>query len=87
MEPSNEKEIRASVGGGSMKDLKVTEDGILEKSASGHDRMMSASIALDLAAEKRLVWKFDLHILPGKLRSHIRFMFFLRHKVSVALRS
>ena len=47
-----------------MKDIMVTEDGLVEKTASGHDRMMSASIALDPAAEKRLVWKFDLHILP-----------------------
>lgn len=63
MEPV--KEFRASIGGGSTKDVMVVADGIVEKTLSGHEgRMMSASIALDPAAERRLVWKFDLHILP-----------------------
>jgi hypothetical protein len=54
---------RVSVGDGLEKDIEVTEDGTLEKSPTGHDRMMSASVALDPAAERRLMWKFDLHIL------------------------
>jgi hypothetical protein len=47
-----------SVGGGLEKNIEVTEDGILEKSPTGHDRTMSASVALDPAAQRRLVWKF-----------------------------
>ncbi len=46
-------------------DLKVMEDGtILETTPSGESRRVSASIALDPKAEKRLLWKFDLRILP-----------------------
>ena len=46
------------------KDVKVLEDGlVLEQTITG-DRKISASIAIDPAAEKRLVWKFDSRILP-----------------------
>lgn len=45
-------------------DIKVVEDGtILEWTATG-ERKISASVAIDPAAEKRLVWKFDTRILP-----------------------
>ncbi len=43
------------------KDIKVLEDGVLVASES---RRVSASVAIDPAAEKRLVRKFDLRILP-----------------------
>ena len=46
---------RVSVGGGLEKDIEVTEDGTLEKSPTGHDRMMSASVASDSADERRLM--------------------------------
>lgn len=45
-------------------DIKVMEDGsILEQTPTG-ERKISASVAIDPAAEKRLVWKFDTRILP-----------------------
>ena len=45
-------------------DVKVMEDGsILEQTPTG-ERKISASVAIDPAAEKRLVWKFDTRILP-----------------------
>lgn len=45
-------------------DVKIMEDGsILEQTLTG-ERKISASVAIDPAAEKRLVWKFDTRILP-----------------------
>lgn len=45
-------------------DVKILEDGsVLEQNASGEHRM-SASMSIDPAAERRLVWKFDTRILP-----------------------
>ncbi|KAL6243182.1 hypothetical protein RBB50_009733 [Rhinocladiella similis] len=46
------------------KDIKVLDDGVMALSAAGETRRVSASIAIDPAAERRLVWKFDLRILP-----------------------
>ena len=46
------------------KDVKILDDGIATFSPSGEERKMSASVAIDPAAERKLVWKFDLHILP-----------------------
>lgn len=46
------------------KDIKILEDGVMGFSADGEIRRVSASIAIDPAAERRLVWKFDLRILP-----------------------
>ncbi|KIX07529.1 uncharacterized protein Z518_02182 [Rhinocladiella mackenziei CBS 650.93] len=40
------------------------ENEILAVTPTGEARSMSASIAIDLVAERRLVWKFDLRILP-----------------------
>ena len=46
-------------------DVKVLEDGtILDRTSIGDQRRISASVAIDPAAERRLVWKFDLRILP-----------------------
>ncbi|KIX92449.1 uncharacterized protein Z520_11769 [Fonsecaea multimorphosa CBS 102226] len=45
-------------------DLKVVEDGIVTTTSLGETRRVSASIAIDPAAERRLVRKFDLRILP-----------------------
>ncbi|KAK5103930.1 hypothetical protein LTS08_003354 [Lithohypha guttulata] len=46
-------------------DIKVAEDGlILEDPATGEVRKVSASFAIDKEAESRLVWKFDIRILP-----------------------
>ena len=50
---------------GGEKDIMILEDGVMGLSAEGGDiRRVSASIAIEPAAEKRLVWKFDLRILP-----------------------
>ncbi|KAJ9635638.1 hypothetical protein H2204_005812 [Knufia peltigerae] len=46
------------------KDIKVLDDGVMTVSAAGNIRQVSASIAIDAVAERRLVWKFDLRILP-----------------------
>ena len=45
-------------------DVKVIEEGGLEKATSADSRRLSACYILDPAAERRLVWKFDLRILP-----------------------
>ena len=49
---------------GGEKDIKILEDGVNVLSAEGDIRRVSASIAIDPATERRLVWKFDLRILP-----------------------
>ncbi|KAJ9608960.1 hypothetical protein H2200_006731 [Cladophialophora chaetospira] len=46
------------------KKVSITEDGIVPVSSVSNGRTMSASVAIDPAAERRLVWKFDLRILP-----------------------
>lgn len=46
------------------KDIKLLEDGVIATGQEGDSRRVSASIAIDPAAERRLVWKFDLRILP-----------------------
>ena len=46
------------------KDMKVVEEGGMEKVAMAESRRMSASYALDPVAERKLVWKFDTRILP-----------------------
>ena len=46
------------------KDLKLMEDGVITATPEGNSRKVSASFAIDPAAERRLVWKFDLRILP-----------------------
>ena len=46
------------------KDMKVVEEGGMEKVAIAESRNMSASYALDPVAERKLVWKFDTRILP-----------------------
>ncbi|KIW90676.1 uncharacterized protein Z519_08459 [Cladophialophora bantiana CBS 173.52] len=48
----------------STKDLQVVEDGIATTTSLGETRCVSASVAIDPAAERRLVRKFDLRILP-----------------------
>ena len=46
-------------------DVKILDNGtILDRSSTGEHRRISASVAIDPAAERRLVWKFDLRILP-----------------------
>ncbi|RMZ88016.1 hypothetical protein DV736_g4754, partial [Chaetothyriales sp. CBS 134916] len=45
-------------------DVKIFNDGVQSVTATGETHRMSASVAIDPAAEKRLVWKFDLRILP-----------------------
>jgi len=47
-----------------VKEVEVTYDGLLEKTASGSIRRVSASFAIHPEAERKLVWKFDLRILP-----------------------
>jgi len=49
---------------GELKEVQVTDEGLIEKTATGETHRVSASFALDPAAERKLVWKFDLHILP-----------------------
>jgi hypothetical protein len=46
------------------KKVSITEDGVVPVTSVGDGRTMSASVAVDPAAERRLVWKFDLRILP-----------------------
>lgn len=41
----------------------LVDDGIVQTTSTGEEHL-SASTALDPAAERRLVWKFDLRILP-----------------------
>ena len=48
----------------SEKDVRIFSDGIQAVTSTGETKRMSASVAIDPAAEKRLVWKFDLRILP-----------------------
>ena len=62
----NEKDIKGtrSVSMSSEKDVKLFSDGIDTVTSTGETKRMSASVAIDPAAEKRLVWKFDLRILP-----------------------
>ena len=59
-EHSLESEITKSMG----KDTKVINEGSLEKVNYSDSRRMSASYVFDPAAERKLVWKFDLRILP-----------------------
>ena len=50
---------------GSKDNVEIMKDGtILEQTASGEKHRVSASVAIDPAAERRLVWKFDIRILP-----------------------
>jgi MFS family permease len=56
------KDSVAEMGG--EKDIKILEDSVMGVSPEGDIRRVSASIAIDPAAERRLVWKFDLRILP-----------------------
>jgi hypothetical protein len=46
--------------------IPVLEDGVGAETPPpmGEGRTVSASTAIDAAAERRLVWKFDLRILP-----------------------
>jgi len=45
--------------------VKATQDGIVvEDPVTGEIRKVSASFSIDQEAEKRLVWKFDIRILP-----------------------
>ena len=44
--------------------VSIAEDGVIPVTSAGEGRLMSASVAIDPAAERRLVWKFDLRILP-----------------------
>ncbi len=44
--------------------IPVLEDGVAAETPMGERRIISASTAIDPAAERRLVWKFDLRILP-----------------------
>ncbi|EXJ80591.1 hypothetical protein A1O3_06873 [Capronia epimyces CBS 606.96] len=46
------------------KDIKLLDDEVLAISAAGEVRQVSASMAIDPAAERRLVRKFDFRILP-----------------------
>lgn len=62
MSYEDSKTSMAEVGG--EKDIKILEDGVMGLSQDGDIRRVSASIAIDPAAERRLVWKFDLRILP-----------------------
>jgi hypothetical protein len=53
---------KLSVGGD--KKVSITEDGIVPITSVGTGATMSASRPIDPAAERRLVWKFDLRLLP-----------------------
>lgn len=45
--------------------IKAAQDGIvLEDPVTGKVRKVSANFSIDKEAEKRLVWKFDIRILP-----------------------
>ena len=44
--------------------IAVVDDGVIPIRSIGPGQSMSASRAVDTVAEKRLVWKFDLRILP-----------------------
>ncbi|EXJ78380.1 hypothetical protein A1O1_08780 [Capronia coronata CBS 617.96] len=58
---SNDAEIDATMDS---KDIKVLDDGVMAVSPGGETRQVSASVAIDPAAERRLVRKFDFRILP-----------------------
>ncbi len=45
-------------------DIKVMEHGSIIEQTSTGEHKISASVAIDPAAEKHLVWKFDTRILP-----------------------
>lgn len=46
-------------------DVKVTQDGIvMEDPVTGEVRKVSANFVIDKEAESRLVWKFDLRLMP-----------------------
>jgi MFS family permease len=61
MDPEGSSDRKLSVGD---KKVTITDDGIVPITSIGDGRTMSASVAIDPAAERRLVWKFDLRILP-----------------------
>lgn len=42
----------------------LVDDGIVQTTPGGSEEHISASVALDPAAERRLVWKFDCRLLP-----------------------
>lgn len=57
----------------------LVEDGIVQATLTGEEHI-SASTALDPAAERRLLWKFDLRILPT-----LAVMYFFNALVSLPL--
>lgn len=62
MDPEFVTDRKLSVGGD--KKVSVTEDGVIPINSVGEGRVVPASMAIDPEAERRLVWKFDLRILP-----------------------
>ncbi|KAK5377865.1 hypothetical protein LTR67_005454 [Exophiala xenobiotica] len=59
---SDDRKVTASIDDSK---IPVLEDGVgAETPSAGERRTVSASTAIDPAAERRLVWKFDLRILP-----------------------
>jgi hypothetical protein len=45
-------------------DVKIMDDGSLIEHTPTGDKVISASLAIDPVAEKKLLWKFDSRILP-----------------------
>lgn len=59
----DDMDMKMQIGDG--EDVKILEDGtIIDRASTGEERRISAGVAIDPVAERRLVWKFDLRILP-----------------------
>lgn len=57
--------ITGSLRNRSASEAKATQDGVIvEDPVTGDVRKLSADFVLDPAAERKLVWKFDIRILP-----------------------
>lgn len=65
---SSDKDVKkpaVATTGSDFSDAKPTQDGMaIEDPETGEIRRVSASFIIDNEAERRLVWKFDLRILP-----------------------
>lgn len=62
MDPELVTDRKLSVGGD--KKVSITEDGVIPVNSITEGYVVPASVAIDPEAERRLVWKFDLRILP-----------------------
>lgn len=61
---STDADVEITIPMDGEKDVKIFADGVVPVTVAGESRRISASVAIDPVAERRLVWKFDLRILP-----------------------